>query len=97
MNLFIITGTSAQGTLVRDALCKRHGYQETIPNPDYNSNDPESEPNMANPETKSYFAKQKIVEYLTNEVKAYRADIFETGRTQAVEDAEAEIDGISVD
>ncbi|MCK5605601.1 hypothetical protein KAR91_27150 [Candidatus Pacearchaeota archaeon] len=97
MDLFTIKGTAEHGLLVRDALCARHGYQETIENPDYNSNDPESEPTMVNPETKSAFAKKKIVEYLTNEAKAYRADIFETGRAQAVEDAEAEIDGISVD
>ena len=80
MDLFTITGTAAQGLLAVDALCARHSYDS----------------NKQEDESRADFAKRMLIEYTINEIKAYRMDTFLLGKQAALDNAEAETDGMGV-
>jgi len=87
--LFQIKGTAEKGILIRDALASRYHYQEQVTD--------ENGELIDNPETKTVFAKRKIREYIKNEVIAYRIDQFNLNRQTALDNAKAEVEGISVE
>ena len=85
--LMTIEGTIDQGLLVRDALCANYKYQAEIDDGEGNL--------IPNPENATVLSRRMITEFIINNVKSYRANLFEEGRTTAVTAAEAEVDGVA--
>jgi len=56
------TVTTAQALGFVDAICDEYGYQETISNPDYTSENGQPE-TIPNPQSKAQFAQSKLDEF----------------------------------
>lgn len=57
-----------------DALAKNYTYQAQIPNPVQDPGTPGTEM-IANPETKPQFAKRMIVNFVKDNIRAYRRSV----------------------
>jgi len=88
--LMTIEGTVEQGLLIRDALCANHNYLEMIADPNNIGEE------IPNPESKTDFAKRMLLAFLKRQVKIYRENEVKATLAAAVEQAEAEADGIGV-
>ena len=78
---FTLTFPSAQATRILNGYVFQNGYQDTIEDGDGKS--------TPNPQTKKAFAKEKLVSYIKENVKAYEANAdANTARKAAITDVE---------
>lgn len=75
MSNIIITIPSSKLTRVVDGICGNFNYQETIANPSYDPEEPESQETISNPETKAQFAKRMVIKYVKDCVKAHEGRV----------------------
>ena len=94
---FLITIPDDKVQGVVDAFASRYNYQETITNPDYDPEDPESEPTIPNI-SKTAFAKNCIKAFIRHiYISKQVDDVVEDTKSQATEQAIIDMEGMSVE
>lgn len=80
--------SAEQGALVRDCICSNHKYREEIHD--------EKGKLITNPESKATFARNILIGFIKNNIRKYRINEVETVRTEKIELADTESEGIDV-
>lgn len=67
-----LTLPDAELTRILDGFAAQHKYQDTVPNPDYDPDDPAETdpPTIPNPQNKAQFLKKKIIQFVKESVRA---------------------------
>ncbi len=62
----------AEAARILDGFAAHHKYQDDVPNPDFDPDDPAETdpPTIPNPQTKVQFLKRKIIEFVQASLKA---------------------------
>lgn len=84
--LMTITGTTAQGQLIVDAMCDVYKYQALLEDGDGTI--------IPNPETRNQFARRQVRDFIRNIVVKHKADQAEVERLTLIAEAETLSSGI---